>query len=472
MTDQQHLRHSANVSPNAPSALLEHSLTSAIVETIVEPLLVLDARLRVVAANPAFYDLFKVKPEETLDHTIYSLGNGQWDIASLRRLLEDVLSTNSKIRGHRVEHEFQSIGKRVMLLNANRMRREGEDDCILLAIGDITDRENLRFELEGQRDFAEKLIDSIRESILVLGWDLRVRYANLSFYDHFHVSKEQTEGRFVWELGNGQWNIPELRTLLERILPEQNTFDDYEIEHEFETIGLRTMLLNARRLDHTNLILLAIRDLTEQRHHEIRQKVLMGELQHRVKNILGKVRSVARQTRRRHRSLDAFIEAFEGRLDALARTQDLLLTTPSGAIQLREIVVAELAAGGVELGQNLTVDGPAVALSPRDAQAMGMTIHELTTNAAKHGALKAEKGRIEISWRVDGAKGGQHLKFGWREHGVKIDAIPTRGFGAEVVERNLAYMLGGSAKLTLAPDGADYRLEFPLPRANTRKGDG
>jgi len=461
------------VAPNAPGVLRERSLTSAIVETIAEPLLVLDSELRVMAANPAFYRQFKVAPAETLSQTIYSLGNGQWNIAPLRRLLDDVLKEDSTICGFRLEHVFHSIGKRIILLNANRMRREGESDTILLAINDITESERLRFELEGERDFAEKLIDSIRESILVLGWDLRVRYANLSFYDHFMASREQTEGRFIWELGNGQWNIAELRTLLERILPEQNSFDDYEIEHEFETIGLRTMLLNARRLDHTNLILLAIRDVTEQRHHEMRQNALMGELQHRVKNILGKVRSMARQTRRRHRSLDAFLEAFDARLDALARTQDLLLTTPSGAIQLRDIVVAELTAGGVEPGANVTVEGPAVALLPREAQAMGMTIHELTTNAAKHGALKAQQGRIEVRWSLDQTGEGQHLRFGWRERGVKVeDAEPTRGFGTEVIERNLAYMLGGSARLSFASDGADYRLEFHLPRANTGKHDG
>jgi two-component sensor histidine kinase/PAS domain-containing protein len=461
------------VAPNAPGVLRERSLTSAIVETIAEPLLVLDSELRVMAANPAFYRQFKVEPAETLDCTIYSLGNGQWNIAALHRLLGEVLNEDSPICGFRVEHEFQSIGKRVMLLNANRIRRKGESDAILLVINDISESERLRFELEGERDFAEKLIDSIRESILVLGWDLRVRYANLSFYEHFRASREQTEGRFIWELGNGQWNIAELRTLLERILPEQNSFDDYEIEHEFETIGLRTMLLNARRLDHTNLILLAIRDVTEQRHHEMRQNALMGELQHRVKNILGKVRSMARQTRRRHRSLDAFLEAFDARLDALARTQDLLLTAPSGAIQLRDIVVAELTAGGVEPGTNVTVEGPAVALLPREAQAMGMTIHELTTNAAKHGALSAQQGRIEVRWSLDQTKEGQNLKFGWRERGVKVeDAEPPRGFGAEVIERNLAYMLGGSARLTFAPDGADYRLEFPLPREKTGKHDG
>lgn len=233
------------------------------------------------------------------------------------------------------------------------------------------------------------------------------------------------------------------------------------------------MLLNGRRLDHTNLIVLAIRDVTEQRQQEFRQKALMGELQHRVKNILGKVRSMASQTRKRHRNLDKFFEAFDGRLAALARTQEWLVTAPSGAVELRDIVIGELEAGGAELGANFTADGPMVCLAPRNAQTMGMTIHELTTNAAKYGALKIEKGRIEISWSVKRMDGGDHLTFCWREHGVNIeDTAPARGFGTEVIERSLAYMLGGSARLTFASDGVDYRLEFPMPSANPGKHDG
>ena len=217
--------------------LVEDSLTRAIVETIAEPLLVLNGGLLVVSANPAFYRHFEVEPAETLGHAVYSLGNGQWDIPSLRHLLDEVLKKDTKVSGFRVEHDFRAIGQRVMLLNANRIRRESESDTILLAINDVTETERLRFEIEGERDFAEKLIDSIREGILVLGSDLRVHYANESFCKHFKVCKNQTEGRFIWELGNGQWNIAELRTLLEQILPEQKSFDDYEIEHQFERIA-------------------------------------------------------------------------------------------------------------------------------------------------------------------------------------------------------------------------------------------
>ncbi len=445
----------------------------AIVETITEPLLVLGRDLRVRIANPAFFESFDVDAAETIGRFVYDLGNGQWDIEALRQLLNNVLSTDGKITGYRVEHDFRSIGKRIMLLNANRMRREDRDDAILLTIKDVTDSERLRFELEGEKEFAEKLIDSIRESLIVLGWDLRVHSANQSFYDTFDVTPDETVGRTLFELGNGQWNIPALRQALEEIPPKQNCFDDFEVEHDFASIGRRTMLLNGRRLDHTNLILLAIRDITGKRQQELRQQALMGELQHRVKNILGKIRAMARQTRKRYRDLGEFFAAFDGRIDALARAQDLLLAAPPEGINLRDIVRQELEAGGAEDGIHFTADGPTVHLSQRDAQTMAMTIHELATNAAKYGALKAERGRIEIHWLRDRVSEAGRLRFTWKERGVQMqDLSPPKGFGSEVIEHSLAYVLGGAARLTFEPDGVAYQLEFPLPGAKEGKQDG
>jgi two-component sensor histidine kinase/PAS domain-containing protein len=440
-----------------------NSLAEAIVETIEEPLLILDDGLRVAAVNPAFLHHFRVDAANTAGRLVYELGNGQWNIAALRQLLENVLLANSKITGFRVEHEFDFIGRRVMLLNANRMRRENVGDTILLAIGDITERERLRFELEGQKEFAEKLIDSVRESLLVLGWDLRIHFANQSFYDRFAVRREETEGCLVYELGNGQWNIPELRQLLEDILPKLSSFDDYEVQHRFEHIGPRTMLLNARRLDHLNLVLLAIRDVTDDRQHGFRQQVLLGELQHRVKNVLGNVLTLARQTRKRSHDFESFFVAFEARLEALGRLQDLVAQSPSGAISLADIVRLELESVGAEIGRNFTMDGPAVLLPQRDAQAVTMTVHELTTNAAEYGALKVDHGQIEINWRTDRRGDADDLTFHWQERGVSIvELAPARGFGSDVIERSLPHMLGGTAQLTFGPDGVVCRLEFPL----------
>ena len=445
----------------APAA----DLVAAIVATIGQPLLVLDNNLKIEVANPAFLEQFDVRPEETIGRQLYDLGNGQWDLPDLKRLLEEVLSRRERVRDYRVVHDFERIGRKITTLNATRLSRPGAPDCILLAITDATEREQLLFDLEGRREFAEKLIDSVREGLVVLGWDLRVRSANMSFYQTFRVDRSDTEGRLIYELGNGQWNIPRLRQLLEDILPHATRFDDFEVEHEFEQIGRRIMLLNGARLDHERLILLAIRDVTEQRRADAQREALTGELQHRVKNILNNVRAIASQTRRSSRTLEDFMNAFEARLGALARAQDLMVRAPLEKVQLGELIRFELEASGGQEGSNFTLKGPTVRLSPRDAQAMAMTIHELTTNAIKYGAFSVEAGQVEVAWRIEQRDAKTHLWLHWRERGLQLqDTSPQRGFGSRVIEDSLPYILGGTSRLTFHSDGVECVMEFPLPR--------
>lgn len=111
-------------------------------------------------------------------------------------------------------------------------------------------------------EFAAKIAETVREPFLVLDADLRVVFANPSFYACFKVDEAATEGRLIYELGNSGWDIPELRRLLADVLPDDERFADYRVEHSFETIGPRVMMLNGRRLDHEQLILLAIEDVT------------------------------------------------------------------------------------------------------------------------------------------------------------------------------------------------------------------
>jgi two-component system, chemotaxis family, CheB/CheR fusion protein len=146
---------------------------------------------------------------------------------------------------------------------------------------------------------------------------------------------------------------------------------------------------------------------------------------------------------------------------------------PSGTVQLRDIVRPELEAVGAENGRNFAFEGPLVPLPSREAQTMAMTIHELTTNAAKYGALRTDHGRIEIRWRIDRRNDRTYLTFEWRERGVRIDELPpTRGFGTKVIERSFPHMLGGTAELIFNPDGVACLLEFPLPKRARESYDG
>jgi signal transduction histidine kinase len=120
--------------------------------------------------------------------------------------------------------------------------------------------------------YEESIVDTVREPMLVLDDVLRVRTASHAFYQTFRVSNNETEGRFIYDLGDGQWNIPALRTLLEDVLPEQKSFRDFEVAHDFPTLGRRVMLLNGRKLlregNKTELVLLAIEDVTERKRLE------------------------------------------------------------------------------------------------------------------------------------------------------------------------------------------------------------
>jgi len=139
---------------------------------------------------------------------------------------------------------------------------------------DITERKKREAQLQGALAYAESIVDTVHDPLLVLDKDLQIRSANRAFYRTFQVSKEETENRLLFELGNGQWNIPQLRTLLYELMPKQTTISDFEVEHDFPDLGRKVMLLNARRLSwegyRTELTLLAIEDITYRKRAEAR----------------------------------------------------------------------------------------------------------------------------------------------------------------------------------------------------------
>ena len=132
---------------------------------------------------------------------------------------------------------------------------------MLVRVKSLNDR------LNDAREYAENIVETVREPLLVLDYELRILSANQSFYDIFKVNPKETIGNFIYDLGNRQWDIPNLRLLLEEILPQNSVFNGYEVEHDFQDIGRKTILLNARQIFRKNLgshiILLAMEDITE-----------------------------------------------------------------------------------------------------------------------------------------------------------------------------------------------------------------
>ncbi len=162
-----------------------------------------------------------------------------------------------------IEREVESNDNHVYLVRLRPYRTvDNHIDGVVITFVDITERRRAEEQITLERDYAQSIVDTLHEALLVLTPDLRVLSANSAFYTQFAVEPATTEGQLIYELGNGQWDLPELRTLLEEVLPTNKVFDGYKMTHTFEQIGPRTMVLNARRLDNVQRILLAIEDVT------------------------------------------------------------------------------------------------------------------------------------------------------------------------------------------------------------------
>lgn len=486
-------------------------------------------------------------------------------------------------------HQQQGTSDRRFDLSATPVRdSSGRVLGVLCTCVDVTARRQAEWETEAARDLAQKTLDTIREPMIVLHDDLRVMSANQAFYETFQAAPEDTEGRLIYELGNNQWDIPRLRELLERILPEQEVFNEFEVEHEFERIGTRTMLLNARRIDHLQLILLAIEDVTERRraeqslkanerlfrlmadqapvmiwvsddqgrctyvnrrwyeftgrtsetppkdvpngafhpddeqraeatfavaranrepfqlecrlrrsdgayrwviaaaspriddhgrfhgfvgsilditdrkHDEQKMKLIMDELNHRVKNTLAVVSSMAEQTYRHADSAEQFRAAFFERLKSLAKAHGLLTQMQWEGARIDELLRVELEPRVHEDWQ-LALAGPPVVLEPNAALALHMMVHELSTNASKYGALSSPHGRIDVQWRcMPSVDDCRELALHWSESGgPAVDPPQRNGFGTRVLKHTARFELDGEAHIRYEPEGLQCTIRFP-----------
>lgn len=209
----------------------------------------------------------------------------------------------------------------------------------------------------------------------------------------------------------------------------------------------------------------AVLDITARKRAEEHLKLLLAELQHRVRNVMAVVRSIARRTGETSETLEDYAMHLDGRLDALGRAQALVTRDPAAGVDLEYLIAEELLAHAAHDGEQITLAGPTVRLKSKAAETIGLAMHELAANAVKYGALSRDGGRIAVTWSIEGReKSAPLLRFAWTERGVP-DAVAgprRRGFGSELIERTLAYELGASAALDFTPDGLRCTIDLPL----------
>ena len=204
-------------------------------------------------------------------------------------------------------------------------------------------------------------------------------------------------------------------------------------------------------------------DVTDRKRTEEHRALLADELNHRVKNSMATMQSIAHQTLRNATSLEDAHKTLDARLQSLSLAHDVLTRVSWVGAPLADVVEAALQAfrGGAE--QRFHIAGPEVWLSPRLTLALSMALHELATNAVKYGALSTDRGRIALNWGVDGDLPAR-LRLRWEETGGPPVVAPSRkGFGSRLIERALAAEVGGTAAIDYAREGVVFRLEAPLP---------
>ena len=209
-------------------------------------------------------------------------------------------------------------------------------------------------------------------------------------------------------------------------------------------------------------------DMTKHRDQRARSKMLIDELNHRVKNTLSTVQSIVWRALRNADPL-TLRDTIESRLFALSRSHDLLTLEHWESAKLADVVKTALEPFGITNGRSerFSIRGSSIRIPPKATLALGIAFHELATNAVKYGALSNETGSISISWAVEPSRAGKRLVLHWREKDGPPVSPPTRkGFGSQVIERGLAHELDGSVHLEFRPDGLACMISIPAPQAD------
>ncbi|HUW68678.1 MAG TPA: histidine kinase dimerization/phosphoacceptor domain -containing protein [bacterium] len=327
-------------------------------------------------------------------------------------------------------------------------------------------------------EFAQSIINTVREPLISLDHDLRVVTVSRSFYELFKVKPEETIGQLIYDLGNKQWNIPKLRKLLEEILPQQVSFDDYEVEHDFATIGRRVMLLNARQIRQApgkeHIILLAIEDITARRETEKKiaalleeKKLILKEVHHRIKNSMNTIKSLLMLQTMSIQDPVAIqaLEDTESRVGSMMLLYDKLyrsvdytdMSVRTYLVPLVDEILANFPNSG-----SITVEKrfDDFTISAKVMQSIGIIVNELLTNIMKYAFIDRNSGTIRVSATRTG--GEATITVQDDGHGVPdtVNFENTPGFGLMLV-RTLTEQMGGTIVMK-REHGTTVELGFKL----------
>jgi PAS domain S-box-containing protein len=378
------------------------------------------------------------------------------DVVELMGLHEEVLTTGRSVR-REISITFPS-GRTVWDVAAEPLRDiSGKIVGVTTAAADLTERKRL----EAERARLAAIVETSSDAIVSRALDGTITSWNAAAERTFGYTATEAIGRDITML------VPP-----DRLDEFARIRQDVEAVAPFETVRLTK---DGRRLDVSIAVSpllnadgvvvgtsIITRDISERRRAQERQKLLLAELSHRVKNTLATVLSIANQTLSRAESLDAFARSFRGRIQALAEAHSLLTAVNWDVAALRVLVEQALQPYASSDRSNVRISGDEVLLRPSAALTFSLVLHELATNAAKHGALQKPGGLVAVDCRVR-SEGSRELHLHWAESGGPPVRPPVRrGFGLELIERSVAHELGGQAVLEYPVEGVSCDITVPL----------
>ena len=384
----------------------------------------------------------------------------------LQATIEELESTNEELKSS--NEEYQSINEELQSANeeleTSKEELQSVNEELQTVNAELAHRVS---DLARANSDLRNLLESTQIATIFLDNDLRVRSFTPAATDIFHLL-ESDVGRPIDHLA-ARVDYPDLSEDVRRVLTKLGTVERELVSREGGNYMARVHPY--RSVD--NFIagaVLTFVDVTGTvkaeaalRESEARLKLLLAELQHRVRNTLAVVKSLITRTADSSESVEEMAAHLAGRLDALARVQSAVTRNPERGVELISLVSDELLAHAAHEGEQLDIKGPELALRPKAAESLSLALHELATNAVKHGALVGRDGKIAIKWKLDGNGSEPALQFSWEEKsGNGKIATPERsGFGMELLTRILPYDLGAKTMVEFPPSGFRFKMELP-----------
>lgn len=321
---------------------------------------------------------------------------------------------------------------------------------------DITDRKEAEAALRENLERLRAILSTSQVGIAIAHADGRVTEANRAFLEMVDRTADDLRmDRIDWrDHVSFEIDRPWRRLVADNTLGPLEITLRHRNGREVPTLATAG-LLDAGRRELVGFFL----DRTRQKADEEHRELLLLELKHRVKNMLAMVQALAKQTARQTGDRADFIDALTGRLHAMARAHDLVTERNTGEVCLRDLILAQVDPY-VSHPAQLDCDGPPLRIRPEAANALGLVLHELATNASKYGALGAGDGKVSIRW--DARKDEGMATVLWTESGGPPVTPPTRrGFGTTLIESSLTHGMGGEARLAYEPAGLRVEMSFP-----------